>query len=200
MAYDPLDYNNLARSVVEALLGTRPSTLPPDAFDGSGVYAIYYGGPLEYRATAPAEEVPIYVGKAIPPGGRKGGRQGSPATTRPLHRRLRDHAKSIGQTTNLSLEHASCRYLVVVPVWINLAERFLIDHFRPLWNTVLDGFGNHDPGRGRRNSARPRWDIMHPGRAWATRLRAGESRENILAAAQAQQHTEGKPPAFVKAP
>lgn len=200
MAYDPLDYNNLARSVVEALLGARPSTIPPDAFDGSGVYAIYYAGSLEYRATASAEEVPIYVGKAIPPGGRRGGRGDGPAATRPLHRRLRDHAKSIGQTTNLSLEHASCRHLVVVPVWINLAERFLIDHFKPLWNTVLDGFGNHDPGRGRRNSARPRWDIMHPGRAWATRLRASESREDILAAIQVQQQTESKHPTFVRVP
>lgn len=181
MAYDPLDYRNLARSVVDELLGTQSSALPPDAFEGSGVYAIYYAGPLEYRDESLAE-IPIYVGKAIPPGGRKGGRPGNTATSRPLHRRLRDHAKSIDQATNLSLENSSCRYLVVVPVWINLAERFLIDHFRPLWNTVLDGFGNHDPGRGRRASARPRWDIVHPGRTWATRLRPDESKHDILAA------------------
>ena len=29
-AYDPLDYDNLARSVVHALLDARPNELPPD--------------------------------------------------------------------------------------------------------------------------------------------------------------------------
>ena len=46
---------------------------------GAGVYVIYYTGPL--RAYAPVAKAnaggnfskPIYVGKAIPKGGRKGG-------------------------------------------------------------------------------------------------------------------------------
>jgi hypothetical protein len=54
---------------------------------------------------------------------------------------------------------------LVVPV-----EAAMIRKYRPLWNTVVDGFGNHDPGAGRYNQARSEWDIIHPGRVWASRL------------------------------
>ena len=179
-AYDPLDYENLARSVVNALLDQAPVPLPPDVA-GSGVYAIYYAGSLEYRDAETGSNVPIYVGKAAPSGVRKGALPTKRPADRALFRRLRDHTKSISHATNLSLAETRCRYLVVVPVWISLAEQFLLNHFRPLWNTVIDGFGNHDPGRGRRASARPRWDILHPGREWASRLVATEDRAKILA-------------------
>lgn len=182
--YDPLNYQNLARSVVNALLQNAPGPLPPAAsFDGSGVYAIYYAGPLPFyaRVSSPDCKTPIYVGKAIPTGGRKGS-DGADAGGAPLYRRLCDHAKSIQQTENLRLEDFRCRYLVVVPVWITLGERFLLDHFRPLWNTTIDGFGNHDPGSGRKDMRRPRWDIVHPGRPWAARLRATETADEILKA------------------
>ena len=179
--YDPLDYSNLARSVVDALLEADRKPLPPEQFYGSGVYAIYYTGALDYVDEETMRETPIYVGKAVPPGTRRGRSRTNPSSTRPLHRRLSDHASSIQQAESLSLENAECRYLVVEPVWITLAEQFLLNHFRPLWNTVLDGFGNHNPGSGRRNSARPRWDIVHPGRPWASSLRAVETRDEILA-------------------
>ncbi|MBN1485361.1 MAG: Eco29kI family restriction endonuclease [Chloroflexia bacterium] len=42
--------------------------------------------------------------------------------------------------------------------------------WNPLWNSGLDGFGNHDPGRGRYNQAKSEWDVLHPGRPWAERL------------------------------
>ncbi len=45
----------------------------------------------------------------------------------------------------------------------------------PIWNTLIDGFGNHDPGQGRRNQAKSRWDVLHPGRAWADNLRNNDS-------------------------
>jgi Eco29kI restriction endonuclease len=41
----------------------------------------------------------------------------------------------------------------------------------PLWNSALDGFGNHDPGNGRYNQAKSDWDVIHPGRAWADRCK-----------------------------
>ena len=180
--YDPLDYGNLARSVVDALLGADAMPLPPERFDGLGVYAIYYTGPLDYAETDVSVEKPIYVGSAGPEGQRKGLSQAGLTAdrTRRLHGRLRQHARSIEQAENLSVRYARCRYLVVEPVWITLAEQFLIRHFRPLWNVALDGFGNHDPGSGRINMARPRWDIVHPGRPWADILRADETRESIL--------------------
>ena len=179
--YDPLDYDNLARSVVNALLTAAAAPLPPDRFEGAGVYAIYYRGPLDYAPDDELEERPLYVGKADPPGGRRGDENVAQRSTTPLYQRLNQHASSIRQASNLDIERAYCRYLVVVPVWISLAERFLISYFAPLWNTVLDGFGNHDPGRGRLGGARPRWDIVHPGRSWANGLDAHENREGIIA-------------------
>jgi Eco29kI-like restriction endonuclease len=84
---------------------------------------------------------------------------------------LREHAASIQQATNLSLGDFTCRYLVVDDIWIPLAESLLISMFIPLWNSSLDGFGNHDPGAGRYNQQRSPWDEIHPGRSWAARLR-----------------------------
>jgi hypothetical protein len=46
---------------------------------------------------------------------------------------------------------------------------------------VVDGFGNHDPGTGRRNMKRPRWDILHPGRSWAGRLQPAETAKQVIA-------------------
>ena len=178
--YDPLNYDNLAKSIVRALLDRSPEPLAPDPFPGPGVYAIYYRGGLEYAPVAKGDS-PIYVGKAVPPGSRTGRSDSDLLKDRALHRRLREHAKSVTQAENLSIDRTYCRFLTLMPVWITLAERFLLDHYQPVWNTVLDGFGNHDPGRGRRGSARSRWDIVHPGRPWAAHLRADETRDEVLA-------------------
>ena len=77
--FNPLEKRNLAASIAEALLEADP--VPLDGvprFRGAGVYAIYYTGP--HPAYAPLAEAnrdgrwraPIYVGKAIRRGGRKG--------------------------------------------------------------------------------------------------------------------------------
>lgn len=179
--YDPLDYDNLAKSVVEALLRGPDVVLPPaEPFEGAGVYAIYYHGDFgPYQSLASASSVrPIYVGKAVPTGARKGGRRS--AVGKELYLRLKEHSESINQAENLQLRHFRCRYLVVVPVWIALAERFLVEHHQPVWNVAIDGFGNHDPGAGRLGMKRPRWDILHPGRPWAGRLAAQESPEQVV--------------------
>ncbi len=180
-AFDPLDYENLARSVVAALLSSSEVPLPLDeTFEGAGVYAIYYRG--GFSAYSPLAEIdpfpPIYVGKAVPSGARKGTRQRQPRSE--LYQRLNQHARSIDQAENLEVADFTCRYLVVVPIWITLAERFLIEHYRPIWNVVIDGFGNHDPGAGRRAMKRPQWDILHPGRPWAAKLDPDESFEEVL--------------------
>jgi len=183
-AYDPLDYSNLAKSVVTALLEKAPAPLAAlSPFPGAGVYAIYYSGDFEAytRIVRQKYQIPIYVGKAIPAGGRKGqtGVTSSPGSE--LYKRLKEHAQSIEQTENLLLDDFTCRYLVVLPVWVSLAEQFLINHYRPVWNLVLDGFGNHPPGAGRKDMRRPRWDIVHPGRAWAKKLVAEETLTDLLA-------------------
>ena len=44
--------------------------------------------------------------------------------------------------------------------------------------THIDGFGNHDPGKGRYEQARSEWDVLHPGRVWADRLKGTPPDEN----------------------
>ncbi len=61
-----------------------------------------------------------------------------------------------------------------------LAESLLVEMYCPLWNQKIDGFGNHDPGKGRYNQQRSAWDIIHPGRAWANKLPPPSSDECSL--------------------
>ncbi|MBT8419837.1 MAG: Eco29kI family restriction endonuclease [Gammaproteobacteria bacterium] len=156
------------------------------AFDGAGIYAIYYTGDFPcYEAIAEHNRsgrfgAPIYVGKAVPKGARKGGDlEATPGKV--LYNRLKQHAKSIGETSNLRIVDFHCRYLIVDDIWIPLGESLLIAKFNPLWNKLLDGFGNHDPGQGRHAGLRPRWDVVHPGRLWARRCRSrDETAEQII--------------------
>lgn len=171
MLYDPLTYDNLMMGLVVHFQKQLQRPLGEAAsVEGPGVYALYYAGALPAYAPIASGEAPIYVGKAIPPGSRKV--DAVDAAVPALRRRINEHAKSIGQAVNLDADDFRCKALAVQPVWITLAERFLIDHFRPVWNLCLDGFGDHDPGSGRRNSERSWWDAMHPGRAWASQLRS----------------------------
>ena len=178
--YNPLDKRNLGTSVSDAMLSKELVLLPPgETFLGAGIYAIYSRGnhPL-YRALLEAERsrgtrIPIYVGKAVPEGARKGG-PGIDVPSGPvLYKRLREHAESITEATNLKLGDFECRYLIVDDIWIPLGESLLIKKFAPLWNLVVDGFGNHDPGKGRHNQRRSPWDVVHPGRSWAKPLQPG---------------------------
>jgi len=177
-AYNPLDKLNLAKSIELELL-SRPAVSLSSLSDisGAGVYAIYYTGP--FAAYAPLTRAnaggkfskPIYVGKAIPKGGRKGGLANDVASTgKALLDRLRQHASSINEAENLELEDFFVRYLVVDDIWIPLGENMLIETFQPLWNRVIDGFGNKDPGQRRATQYKSPWDILHPGRGFAKKL------------------------------
>jgi hypothetical protein len=179
LIYNPLDKVNLGKSVAQALLERDAVALQGlAAFDGAGVYAIYYaGGFAPYERLAQLNrgadpKAPIYVGKAVSEGARKGGVVGEPLPTRALFKRLQDHAKSLAAVSNLAVADFACRYLVVDDIWIPLGESLLITTFSPLWNLMVDGFGNHDPGAGRYGGLAPRWDVLHPGRAWAAKCKA----------------------------
>ena len=87
-----------------------------------------------------------------------------------LFGRIAEHVGSIQAATNLSLDDFRYRYLTVIPLWITMTERFLIEHYRPTWNVCIEGFGLHDPGSGRHAGKIPWWDALHQGRAWAERL------------------------------
>jgi hypothetical protein len=175
--YNPLDKKALAESVADALLEREVVSLGDlSSFSGAGVYVLYYSGPFEaYREIARRNRgknftAPIYIGKAIPKGARKGVYNLEAAPGTELFARLGEHSESIAQSSNLELGHFHCRFLVVEDIWIPLGESLLIDKFKPVWNLVLDGFGNHDPGSGRKDSKRSPWDVVHPGRPWAEKL------------------------------
>lgn len=185
--YNPLDKINLGKSVAEALLA-RPAEALADLapFEGAGIYVLYYRGDFPaYRALAEANAAdarwPIYIGKAIPSGGRKGASLAASARGTSLYKRLDDHRGSIldveRASGSLKIADFQLRYLIVDDIWIPLGESLLIAKFKPIWNVVLDGFGNHDPGRGRYNGLRPLWDHLHRGRDWADRCMPREEVE-----------------------
>lgn len=210
-AFNPLDRVELGRSVGRALLLSPCEPLAPERFDGAGIYAIYYQGDFDAyeRVALPNCEWPIYVGKAMPPGARKGlvGLDASPGAK--LHQRLREHAKSVGDATNLQSDDFRCRYLVVDDIWIPLAERLLIGHYRPLWNGVVDGFGIHAPGgkpggtTGRAGQQKSLWDTLHPGRSFADgrspRLSLTDIRRLLSEHLEAHPPQPGEPPTLADA-
>lgn len=171
--FNPLDKRHLGESVGQAMLRQPVTPLATlKSFKGAGLYAIYYKGEFPaYELIAkrnPNGEftAPIYVGKAVPKGARKGGSlEASPGIV--LYNRLMQHKRSIEEAENLNIEDFYCRFLIVDDIWIPLGESLLIAKFHPLWNKLIDGFGNHNPGKGRHQGQRPRWDVLHPGRAWA---------------------------------
>jgi hypothetical protein len=140
--------------------------MPPDRFNGSGLYALYYRGPFPLYAPVSGTDAPVYAGKASERSTRIGavGAEG-----RKLWNRINKHSQSIRQTENLRLED-SCRYLITSDVWVVLGEQGLLSTYGPLWNVVLDGFGNNDPGAGRYDQAVSSWDTLHPGRPWVGKL------------------------------
>lgn len=175
--FNPLDKTNLGASVASALLSQDLHPLDGlSRFHGAGVYALYYHGEFRayrsIRSIKGEREIPIYVGKAVPAGARKGevGLNAEPGEV--LYKRLKEHAESIRSTENLRIEDFSFRHLVVDDIWIPLGEALVIAKFSPLWNNLIDGFGNHDPGQRRYEGLRPRWDTLHPGRKWAMRCQA----------------------------
>lgn len=177
--FNPLSLESLAESVVTALMRQPVNPLPPSGrFKGSGVYALYlvnpdgpYGALGRYNEESKGRlDWPIYVGKAVPKGVRKGGADFGAGRGSAIYSRLSQHAKSIGQARSLNLADFRSRFLVTAPVWIKLAENVVIREYRPVWNAVVDGFGNHDPGVRRAPQHRSKWDTLHPGRSWAVKL------------------------------
>jgi len=171
--------SNIAENIANALLDTSPVDLDIVAgtrFDGAGIYAIYYSGDFETyellsKSNADGKWAnPIYVGKAVPPGSRKGISVVEGASSSALWNRLREHRNSIDAAINLDLRHFFVRWLVIESIWIPLGESLLINRYQPVWNGLVDGFGNHDPGGGRRSGMRSAWDVLHPGRVWASSL------------------------------
>ncbi|KOR32874.1 restriction endonuclease [Achromatium sp. WMS3] len=178
--YHNEEFVELMKDAIRFFNGTPVHPLPPPKkFLGTGVYALYYIGNngIYSRYTELnrlSYDFPIYVGKAVPEGWRQSRISDSETTqSTELYRRLKEHSRSISAGNGLDLEDFTCRFVIFENEgsdMIGSIEAALIKLKRPLWNSCVDGFGNHDPGKGRYEQARSDWDVIHEGRAWADRL------------------------------
>jgi len=169
-------FEEIIKDTIRFFNGTPVHKLPPPVkFEGTGVYAIYYTGKSKYYAQLYQQNrlefhQPIYVGKAVPTGWRQAREVQAGFVSYELFGRLREHGKSIDVVKNLNVEDFSCRFMILegsASHLIGTVEAALIKYYKPIWNTKIDGFGNHDPGSGRYNQAKSDWDVIHTGRAWA---------------------------------
>lgn len=131
-----------------------------------GVYVLYFLGqcddPIYGKRNTNA---PIYIGKA----------------ENSVYRRLKEHSVSIADATNLDVNDFRYKCLAMHEddfILIPAIETLLIQHHKPLWNLYLKGFGNHKPGRGRKESTLSPWDSVHPGRAIMNELNHYENHSN----------------------
>jgi Eco29kI restriction endonuclease len=169
-------FDEIIKDTIRFFNGTPVHKLPPPVkFEGTGVYAIYYTGKLKYYSEIYQKNrlefhQPIYVGKAVPTGWRQARDVQEGFSSHELFGRLREHGKSIDAVRNLNVEDFSCRFMILegsASHLIGTVEAALIKYYKPIWNTKIDGFGNHDPGSGRYNQAKSDWDVIHTGRGWA---------------------------------
>lgn len=175
------DFVELIKDAVRFFNGTPVRELPlAEAFTGTGVYALYYIGQEgiygEYgELNRLSYSYPIYVGKAVPKGWRQARISDSPTVkSRVLFSRIREHSRSILIGSGIEIENFTCRFMIFegdASDMIGSIEAALIKLHRPLWNTAVDGFGNHTPGNGRFEQAKSDWDVIHPGRGWADKCK-----------------------------
>ena len=185
-AFDPGDPAVVGRFIALALIAQESAPLADiQSFHGSGVYALYYKGEFAAYAPISGTETPIYVGKADPKA--ETARTPIDQGTR-LYNRLNDHRRNIGKAkTTLDIADFDCRFLVVQTGWQTAAETYLIDLFRPAWNSETDicyGLGKHGDAPSTRANRRSPWDTLHPGREWAwsdPNMEDARSRTRILA-------------------
>lgn len=181
----------LVKDAIRFFNGTPVHSLPPpEKFLGTGVYALYYTGTNKiYQKYSDLNRLsydfPIYVGKAVPKGWRQSRvSDGQRNQSNELFNRIREHSNNIRSVSELNLEDFSCRFVIFekdASDMISTIEDALIKLNFPLWNSSLDGFGNHDPGSGRYEQAKSDWDVIHQGRSWAERLNGeANSKETIL--------------------
>jgi hypothetical protein len=183
-------FAELVKDAVRFFNGTPVHALPPsETFLGTGVYALYYTGRNAlYKRYAELNRLsynyPIYVGKAVPKGWRQARTSDNAQNqSRELVGRLREHGRNIALGAGLSLDDFMCRFVIFEEEgsdMISTIEAALIKLNRPLWNTAVDGFGNHDPGSGRYEQAKSDWDVIHQGRVWAEKCNGTHAEKSAI--------------------
>jgi hypothetical protein len=189
VTYNPLDKENLAKSVANAFLARPMTGFPAERFQGAGVYALYYTGqhhpydlyePLKVLDAISPQSIPIYIGRSVSQGARKGKKKFNDPPGPVLYNRLRVHSASIAQAINLDVEDFLCRYIIIDEIWVPLAESLLITMYAPVWNQAVEGFGIKTPGKGREKQRRSEWDVLHAGRGFAANLATAKKTEAEL--------------------
>src|SRR4051812_25179733 len=95
LPYNPLDPRNISESIAKALLERDVNCLCSiPKFYGAGIYVLYYRGRFfAYYLIAKDEFTnPIYIGKAVPEGARKGRVCKGAGDSTELWERLNEHA------------------------------------------------------------------------------------------------------------
>lgn len=180
--FDPTDPNTAGRVVALTLVAQarHPLSAIPD-FYGAGVYAIYYKGDFAPYAPLSGTDHPIYVGKADPD--NQAAKDAVSQGTK-LSGRLNEHAKSIRKATStLSIEDFECRFLIVQTGFQKSAEDYLINFFKPIWNSeqkICFGLGKHGDSSETRGNKRSPWDTMHPGREWAADITENQKEPELI--------------------
>ena len=171
--FDPSNPKIIGRFVALAMVAQQrhPLSEVPTVY-GAGVYAIYYRGSFPLYAPWSGTEHPLYVGQAAP--ADRNARTPTEQGPR-LSARLKTHRKNVGKaTTTLDVNDFEYRSLVVQSGWETAAEDYLIQLFRPLWNSetsILYGLGKHGDDADTRGNKRSPWDTLHPGRKFAERTK-----------------------------
>jgi hypothetical protein len=112
-------------------------------------------------------------------------------------REVEEYATGSGLADSIRVEDFECRRLVCATNAQLVAERHLIDVFKPAWNSetkICFGISKHgDNAQTRRNKKSP-WDVLHPGRPWAldSPVRDGMTPESV--AQKLSKHFSEHPP------
>ncbi|MFV2105902.1 MULTISPECIES: Eco29kI family restriction endonuclease [unclassified Micromonospora] len=163
-------------------------------FYGAGVYALYYKGPFDAYSVLANTEQPIYVGKADP---KSAEAKNAVDQGTSLFDRLNEHRKSVAKATStLRAEDFDCRFLIVQTGYQRAAEQYLINFFKPIWNSemrICFGIGKHGDSSKTRANKRSPWDTLHPGRRWADSLVDDQKSESQIRS-EITEHLSRLPP------
>jgi hypothetical protein len=112
--------------------------------------------------TDPLLKIPVYVGQSISDKvavalteGLEGPCPG------PLSTRLKIHADSIEEVPGISIKYFACRLLLVQRINADWGEESLKNFYKPVWNSVLRGFGPKAHGVERVTGRRSPWATVH---------------------------------------
>lgn len=163
---DPHNVKNLTfKTLMAFTAGGKKPLCKLSEFYGSGVYALYYHGKLDFYRPLAGSETPIYVGKTDPVTMSNIATEQGPR----LFNRLKKHKSNISKTA-LDIADFEYRYMTIGDSGQTASEKILIDFFKPVWNNesgVLSGFGKNGDSATTRANKRSLWDVLHPGRKWA---------------------------------